>query len=334
MNGGVVIKLYDLPPMNWKDTQLIYHALARKNEECLILTSTKEPYACIGFAGDLKKELDLEYCKQNDIGYFRRETGGGTVYLDKDQLFFQLILRRDNPITPRFQEAFFKRFLEPVVKTLNSLGMEGRFVPLNDLIVNKKKISGNGGGEIGDCKVLIGNLLLDFDFETMVEILNVPNEGFRKMVFNGMQSNMTTIKNELGEIPSQEEMRKSLVLEYEKLLGPMERSEPEDDVFDLMRELEEQFSSEKWLFQRVPKKEGRDIKIRESVMIFNRTYIEKDWNVELNLELKEKKIMELEIVRASGYDVSYDTLITSMFGKIFAEKEVLNTLKELYETSK
>jgi lipoate-protein ligase A len=332
--GGVSIKLFDIPPMNWKDTQLIYHAIARMNEECLILTSTKEPYACIGFAGDLEKELDLSYCKDNNIGYFRRETGGGTVYLDKDQLFFQLILKRDNPLSPRFQEAFFKRFLEPVVHTLNSFGIEGKFVPLNDLVVNDKKISGNGGGEIGECKVLIGNLLLDFDFETMASILNVPNEGFRNMVLNGMKQNMTTIKGELGEVPSQKDLKKSIIEEYEKLLGPLTPQEPNDEVHKLMKEIEEEFSTEKWLFQRVPKKEGRDVKIREGIMIVNRTFKDVDWSVELNFELENNTIMDLQIINAIDHGFSYNALITSMFGRIFAEKEVLNTLKELYETGK
>ena len=127
--------------MNWKDTQLIYHALARKNEECLVLTGTREPYACIGFAQDMKKELDLDYCKENGIGYFRRETGGGTVYLDENQLFYQVIIKRDNPLTPRLTEPFFRRFLKPVVRTLEKFRMKGRFVPINDIIVDDRTIA-------------------------------------------------------------------------------------------------------------------------------------------------------------------------------------------------
>ena len=143
--GGGTIKLFDIPQLPWKDTQLVYHALARRNEECLVLTSTREPYACIGFAPDMKKELDLDYCKENGIGYFRRETGGGTVYLDENQIFYQVIVRRDNPLVPYSNDAFFKRFLEPVVRALERLGLEAEFVPINDILVDRKKISGNVG---------------------------------------------------------------------------------------------------------------------------------------------------------------------------------------------
>ena len=318
--------------MNWKDTQLIYHALARKNEECLVLTGTREPYACIGFAQDMKKELDLDYCKENGIGYFRRETGGGTVYLDENQLFYQVIIKRDNPLTPRLTEPFFRRFLKPVVRTLERFRMKGRFVPINDIIVDDRKISGNGGGEIGDCKVLIGNLLLDFDHEGMASILNVPNKRFRERIYRSMQNNLTTIRAQLGYIPQVQEIRETLVLEYEKLVGPLEHAELGKEVKALMEELDRKFSTEEWLFQRVPRKEGREVKIREGVMILNRNFSSNDWEVEMNLELKDGKIKDLEVVRALNFKVQKNAMNATLIGMDFEVKEVLDAIDELCKT--
>jgi lipoate-protein ligase A len=330
VHGGNLIKLYDLPPMKWNESQLIYHALARMNKECLILTGTKQPYACIGFAQDLKKELDIEYCKEHDIPYFRRETGGGTVYLDENQLFYQIIIRRDNPFTPWLTEAFFRRFLKPVIRTLEQFGLKGRFVPINDLLVNDRKISGNGGGEIGECKVLIGNLLLDFDFEIMASIMNVPNDDFRKRALASMIENMTTLKDLLKMIPPVEDLKKALISEYEELVGPLETAELGKDVIGLMDELNEKFSTEKWLFQRVPPTEGRSVKIREGVMIINRTFAGNDWEIEMNLEVKDSIIGGLEIINNNNFRVTSTKIKAAMFGKNFAEKEVLNTLNELH----
>jgi lipoate-protein ligase A len=302
------------------------------NEECLILTGTKQPYACIGFAQDLKKELDIEYCSKHNIPYFRRETGGGTVYLDENQLFYQVIIRRDNPLTPWHTEGFFRRFLEPVIRTLNTFGMKGRFVPINDLIVEDKKISGNGGGEIGECKVLIGNLLLDFDFEIMANILNVPNEDFRDRVLASMKKNLTTIKSEAGDVPPLKDLRRSLILEYEKLVGPLEPATPSEEVFQLMKDLDKKFSEEKWLFQRVPKTQGRSIKIREGVMLYNRIFTNNQYEVEMNLEVIEDKITDIKVVNLHNFKATTSDIKAAMFGANFAEKEVLNTLNELHET--
>jgi lipoate-protein ligase A len=318
--------------MDWNQSQLIYHALARMNEECLILTGTKQPYACIGFAQDLKKELDLNYCKKHDIPYFRRETGGGTVYLDENQLFYQIIIRRDNPLTPWHTEAFFRRFLKPVIRTLEHFGLKGRFVPINDLLVDDKKISGNGGGEIGECKVLIGNLLLDFDFDIMASILNAPNEDFRKRIHTNMIENLTTLKVQLETVPTVVELKKTLISEYEKLVGTISPGNLTDEIINLMNELDEEFSAKKWLFQRVPNTKGRSVKIREGVMIINRTFTNDDWNLEMNLEVNQGKIRDLEVIKNHKFNAQTSEIKAAMFGTNFAEKEVLNTLNELHTT--
>jgi lipoate-protein ligase A len=326
------IKLYDLPRLNWNESQLIYHALARMDQECLILTGTKQPYACIGFAQDLEKELDIDYCNEHNIPYFRRETGGGAVYLDENQLFYQVIIRRDNPLTPWHTEAFFRRFLKPVIKTLEHFGLSGRFVPINDLLVDDMKISGNGGGEIGECKVLIGNLLLDFDFDIMASILNAPNEDFRKRALSSMKDNMTTLKAHLKKVPPIDDLKRTLIMEYEKLVGPLSPAPLNDEVYHLMNELNEKFSTEKWLFQRVPRTEGRSLKVREGVLLLNRTFSNNDWEIEMNLEVNQEKVEDTEIIKVRNFSASATEIKAAMFGTNFAEKEVLNTLNELHTT--
>ena len=317
--------------MKWIDTQLIYHALARKNRESLVITSTREPYACIGFAQDLKRELDLDYLREHNIGYFRRETGGGTVYLDGNQIFYQVIVRRDNPLTPRLTEAFFRKFLEPAVRTLNGLGLTGKFVPINDLIVGERKISGNGGGEIGDCKVLVGNLLLDFDFETMAKILNVPGEEFRKRIKKSMKKNITTLKSELGSMPNITDVGEALLAEYEKLLGPLTPEKVDQELKELMMELKQTFSTEKWLFQKVPGREGRDVKIKEGLVILHRTVTLGDYKIEMVFEIAGDMIRDVEVMKTSNMNIESNTLRENLVGVTFGEKQVLNIIKELHQ---
>ncbi len=144
-----------------------------------------------------------------------------------------------------------------------------------------------------------------------------------------MQNNMTTIKAQLGDVPTSQEIRKTLLLEYETLLGSMTPLDLEEDVFGLMRELDTKFSKEKWLFQRVPKREGRDVKIREGVMILNRTFSSDDWEVGVNLELEEGKIKDLEIVKTLNFHVSEEAMKSTMIGVDFEEEGVLRTVRTL-----
>ena len=100
------MQLYNLGKVPWKESQLIYHALALCGEEALCLLSPASPYVCIGFHQDVTQEVDLEYCRQNHIPVFRREVGGGAVFRDGNQLFFQLILHRNSPHAPKRIDAF------------------------------------------------------------------------------------------------------------------------------------------------------------------------------------------------------------------------------------
>ncbi len=176
------MKLYNLGKVPWEQSQLIYHSLAELGQEALSLVSPATPYVCVGFHQDASQEVDLDYCKANGIPVFKRDLGGGAVYLDGGQLFFHLILHRDNPAAPKRREAFYQKFLQPVVNVYRQIGISAEYKPVNDVITGKRKISGTGVGEIGDCVVFVGNLILDFDYQMMSRVLNVPDEKFRDKV--------------------------------------------------------------------------------------------------------------------------------------------------------
>ncbi|MDT8274140.1 MAG: lipoate--protein ligase family protein, partial [Desulfomonilia bacterium] len=121
------MRLYNLGKVPWHESQLIYHALAHKGCEALSLVSPSSPYVCIGFHQDVEHEVDLDFCKANGIPVFRRDLGGGAVYLDGDQLFFQLILRKDNPAVPKRKDIFYRKFLQPIVDVYQAIGIQAEY---------------------------------------------------------------------------------------------------------------------------------------------------------------------------------------------------------------
>ena len=102
--------LYNLGPVTWWESQCFYHALAHLGREGLIICYPTTPYVCLGLHNDLEQEIDQDYCQQQGIPLMRRETGGGVVYLDHRQVFFQLVLNRNNPALPWRRQRFYKRF--------------------------------------------------------------------------------------------------------------------------------------------------------------------------------------------------------------------------------
>lgn len=257
--------LYDLGSVPWADSQLIYHALPRLGREALVLLSPASPYVCIGYHQDLEKEVDVEYCQANDIPIFRREVGGGAVYLDGNQLFYQLIIHKDNPLAPADKASFYREFLQAPIKTYREIGIPAEYKPVNDIVARKRKISGNGAGEIGECLILVGNLILDFDYEMMSRVLRVPDEKFRDKVYKSMRENLTTIKRELGEVPPREPLTTSLASNFEKMLGPLPRAEMDEELRSEVARLAPEFLKEEWLYKIGRPMEGRKVRIAAGV---------------------------------------------------------------------
>ncbi len=271
----MAIGLYNRGKVPWADSQLIYHALGNLGREALSLVSPATPYVCVGFHQDTAQEVDLEYCRQAGIPLFKREVGGGAVYLDGNQLFFQLILRRDNPLLPANRDKFYRRFLEPVVEAYRRIGIDATFKPVNDVVTGTKKISGTGVGEIGPCVVFVGNMILDFDFETMARVLKVPDEKFRGKFAKTMQGNMSTIRRELGpaaEAWTEEKLNAIMADEFAKVLGPLEPLDMDAELRAEMDRLAGLMLTEDWLMRKGRRLPGRKVKIRAGLELVRRTH--------------------------------------------------------------
>jgi lipoate-protein ligase A len=266
--------LYNLGTVSWLDSQLLYHALAHLGREGLILLQPGSPYVCLGYHQDAERELELDFLGENQIPAFRREVGGGAVYLDRGQLFYQLVLRSDREDVPASKDAFYRKFLGPVVETFRDAGVNAAFKPVNDIIVDGRKISGNGAAEINNMVVLVGNFLIDFNYEMMARSLRVPNEKFRDKVKKSMREALTTLTRELEIPPSIEMLSEKVIQNYEPLLGSLVQREIDDELRMMANQLwREQFGRSDWLKvndRRRP--DRRSVRISEGINVVERVY--------------------------------------------------------------
>jgi lipoate-protein ligase A len=293
------MKLYSPGKVPWRESQLIYHALAEMGREGLCLVSPASAYVCIGFHQHAAQEVDLDYCTEKGIPVFRRDLGGGAVYLDGDQYFFQLVLHRDNPLVPKNKTGFYRKFLDPILNVYRRIGIPVEYKPVNDVVCKSRKISGTGAGEIGDCIVFVGNLIMDFDFLEMSRILNVPDEKFRDKVYKTLTDNLTTIRRELGEKDagqwSEERLDEMMAEEFEKVTGPMELSAIDPELDLKIREMDRRLNTREWLHRKGKKTVGRDVKIRAGVKVIQRIHKAPGGLIRCGMELIDHKIEALTL---------------------------------------
>lgn len=263
------MKCYFLDKVSWQHSQALYHAAAHLGREALFVLRPSSPYVCIGIHQDAEQEIDLKFAAEHNIPVIRREVGGGAVYLDGEQLFYQLILKAERFGIATSKAEFYQKYLQPVIDTYRAFGVNAEYKPVNDIIANGRKVSGNGAAEIEGMWVLVGNFIMDFNYEMMSKCLRVPDEKFRDKVHKTLQENLSTIKRETGKVPETEALMLELVRRYEPLLGKLEIVREVDE--ELLRKADELLAvmyTDEWLHandSRRPRAE--QVKIREGVYV-------------------------------------------------------------------
>jgi lipoate-protein ligase A len=286
---------FDLGKLPGQQSMVTFHALARMGIEGLIIVSPKIPLVSIGYFQDAPQEVDLQYCRESGIPYMRREVGGGATYLDENQIFYQLIWKKDNPRFPKAIDEIYPWFSQAPIEAYRTFGIEAEFRVVNDIVTKAgRKIAGEGGGNIGDCMVFVGGILLDFDYQAMSRILKVPDEKFRDKVYKTMEENLTTMKRELGMVPRREDVISVLKERFEKRVGRLEGASLTPEVMEKMTQLESWMTSEEFLLKKTPRIPN-GVKIREGVEVLYGLHKARGGLIRTIEEVSEERIEDITI---------------------------------------
>jgi lipoate-protein ligase A len=158
-------------------SQTLWHALAygvsAGGPPTLSFMRPSRPYVGLGYHRRLD-EVDFDACREAGLPVFRRMVGGGVVYLDEHQQFFQIVL----PVAavPRSREVALRRLLEPAVAAFRAAGVAAELDGDNEIVVGEAKICGHGAAQIDDAVVVVGNLIERFDHAAAARVLALPDE--------------------------------------------------------------------------------------------------------------------------------------------------------------
>lgn len=246
------IRFIDAGTVSGFRSQSIYHGLGyaqtAHTPNTVVLATPGTPYMCIGFFQDVENELDVAFCQANGLPVIRRETGGGAVYIDKDQLFIQWIFQQSS-LPPRVDQRF-QLFVKPLIETYKFFGINAYYHPINDVHVNGKKIVGTGAGTIGEGEIVTGNIMFNFNYDTMINAINVPNDAFREAVRRNMKQFLTHMNMELVGAPTVEEVKEVYKQKCAQVLGVnLVDGEFTQLELEKMEQVEAKFKQDKWLFQ-------------------------------------------------------------------------------------
>ncbi len=262
------LRVVDFGRVSALRSQTLWHALAygvsRGGPPTLSFMRPSRPYVGLGYHRRLE-EADIDACREAGLPVFRRMVGGGVVYLDEHQQFFQICL----PVAavPRSREAALRRLLEPAVTAFRSVGVPAELDADGEIVVGEAKICGHGAAQIDEAVVVVGNLIERFDHAAAARVLALP-EDVRAEVIRLMERYVLATPADPGAF------RDAAIAAYAEALG----LEPVPGVLspyerERLVELDDRFRSPEWLRGPLrPAPPVPQVKIRAGVYV--------DWSVE------------------------------------------------------
>ncbi len=167
-----VIRFGRVPPLR---SQTLWHAIAEGVSggapATLSFMRPDSPYVSVGYHHDLG-QVDLDACRRAGLPVYRRMVGGGAVYLDEGQLFFQITVAAAD-LPPARHDAL-SRLLTPALAAFAAAGLPAHLERSGDILVGDRKVCGHGAGQIGNAVVVVGNLIERFDHETAAGLVRTP----------------------------------------------------------------------------------------------------------------------------------------------------------------
>ena len=99
----------------------------------------------IGYFQGINEEVNLDECKKRGFDVVRRITGGGAVFHSYEgEITYSILMKESLSHIPDNILQSYQVILTGLIKGLKELGIQAEFRPVNDIVVNGRKISGSG----------------------------------------------------------------------------------------------------------------------------------------------------------------------------------------------
>ncbi|MDH5404474.1 MAG: hypothetical protein OEY49_18385, partial [Candidatus Heimdallarchaeota archaeon] len=193
----------------------------------------------------------------------------GQVFLDGNQIFYHMITNPENSQLKGSMRHFYEKLLTPVINTYNELGVNAVYAPVNDIVAENKKVSGNGAATLGDSRILTGNFILSFPSKEMSKVLRVPDEKFRDKIAQSLDERVGSFQSLTGSIPETDVVIDAFTKHFQSDLGvELIQVEMTPELKGKLNQLNQLYKTSEWMYENSNKSQNlRAVKIMGGVFV-------------------------------------------------------------------
>jgi len=199
----------------------------------------------IGYFQSLEREVDVARCAESGVDVVRRRTGGGAVFHDSE-ITYSIIGKEG--LFPKDIIASYREICGSLIRALGILGISAEFKPINDIITDGKKISGNAQTRRGGVLLQHGTLLYEVDVERMFSLLRVPDEKIKDKMIASVKERVTSIRQQRDV--SREEVLEALLKGFTEGRDSGEAALTEKELCRARELAESRYMKKEWNWMR------------------------------------------------------------------------------------
>lgn len=199
-----------------------------------------EPSVIFGRNQLIENEVNLDFCRKHHIQTYRRKSGGGCVYADMNNVMFSYI-------TSEEQVGFtFNRYINMVVLMLQKLGVDASPSGRNDVMIGKRKVSGNAFYKIPGHSIVHGTMLYDTDMLNMAGSITPPDTKLMSKGVKSIHQHVDFLKNYINlSLPEFKDFVHQHLCEEDYMLC-------EEDIRQI-EQLEQEYLSDEFIYGKNPR---------------------------------------------------------------------------------
>jgi lipoate-protein ligase A len=280
----------------------------KKNEVMLYLWQNDNTVV-IGRNQNAWKECNCRLLENNDGKLARRLSGGGAVYHDLGNLNFTFIMDK-NLYDIHTQ-------LEVILEAVRDSNIDAEFSGRNDLVASGRKFSGNAFYYGTNSSYHHGTILVDTNFESMVNYLQVSKEKIQSKGIESVKSRVVNLK-ELNSSVTIDKMKKEFAKYFKEIYGVNPKKEViSPNQIEEVSKLKDKYSSWDWRYGQAPD--------------FDITYEKRfKWgDVQLGLSLTKGKITESKIYSDAMNADLIEDIAEKLKGCQFKIDEITNAINNV-----
>lgn len=180
------------PAWNLAAEQYVFDCLPRDRMYFMLWQNDRA--IIIGKHQNTLAEINENYVKEQGVRVVRRLSGGGAVYHDLGNLNFTFIAD-----AAQKDALDMQMFCQPVLQTLQAMGVDAQINGRNDMTIGGKKFSGNSQYVKNGRVMHHGTILFRSDLDAVEQALRVDPEKIRAKGVSSVRSRVTNVAEHLGE---------------------------------------------------------------------------------------------------------------------------------------